>query len=58
MSNAHQWVPIKRFAEVTDNSESAVRHKVKSGTGVGNSFVVSAVRESREHHQKEKGGTA
>lgn len=58
MSITNQWVPIKRFAEVTDNSENAVRHKVKSGSGVGNSFVVFDVRESRGHHQKEKGGTA
>ncbi len=56
MSNANQWVPIERFAEVTDNSENAVRHKVKNGTWVGNSFVVFDVRESREHHQK--GGAA
>ena len=56
MSNANQWVPIKRFAEVTGYSESAVRHTVQSGTWVGNSFVVFDVRESREHHQK--GGAA
>ena len=58
MSSANQWVPIKRFARVTDSSENAVRHKVKSGTGVHNGFVVFDVRESSEHHQKEKGGTA
>lgn len=58
MNFANQWVPIKRLAEVTDYSENAMRHKVKSGTRVGNSFVVFEVRESREHHQKEKGGKA
>lgn len=52
MSNANQWVPIKRFAVATGCSENAVRHKVKSGTGVGNSFAVFDVRESRDHHQK------
>lgn len=56
MSNANQWVPIKRFAVVTGCSENAVRHKVKSGTQAGNSFVVFDVRECREHHQK--GGAA
>ncbi len=55
MSIANQWVP-KRFAEVTGCSENVVRHKFKSGTWGGNSFVVFDVRESREHHQK--GGAA
>ena len=56
MCNLDQWGLIKPFAEVTGHSENAVRHKVKSGTWVGNSFVVFDVRESREHHQK--GGAA
>lgn len=56
MSNANQWVPIKRFAVVTGCSENAVRYKVKSGIWVGNTFVVFDVRESCEHHQK--GGAA
>jgi hypothetical protein len=58
MNNANQWVPVKRFAEVTDHSENTVRHKVKSGTQAGNSFVAFEMSESREHHQKEKGGMA
>ena len=29
MGNASQWVLIKRFAEITNYSENAVRHKVK-----------------------------
>ena len=34
VSNASQWVLVKRFAEVTGYSENAVRHKVKNGTWV------------------------
>lgn len=34
MSNASQWVLIRRFAEVTGYSENAVRHKVKNGTWI------------------------
>ena len=56
MSNVNERVLIMRFAEVTGYSENAVRHKVKSGTWVGNSFVVFDVCANREHHQK--GGAA
>ena len=34
MSDAIQWLLIKRFAEITGYSENAVRHKVKNGTWV------------------------
>ena len=56
MSNASQWMLIKRFAEVTGYVENAVRHKVKNGTWVGNSFITFHVRESRERYQQ--GGAA
>lgn len=34
MSNPNRWMLIKRFAEVTDYSENAVRHKIKGGIWV------------------------
>lgn len=34
MSNASQWVLIKRLADITGYSENAIRHKVKSGVWV------------------------
>lgn len=52
MSNASQWVLIKRFAEIIRYSENAVRHKVKNGMWVGNSFRVLDVREGRERYQR------
>lgn len=45
MSNSSQWILVKRCAEVTCYSENAVRHKVKKGMWVDNSFMAFHVRE-------------